>query len=204
MSTQDETQKTTDQPVTAAGADAHKHDDEPGVAEPDRVNVGMLVGITLAIAIATIAVVIGVREFFSQTLQGEVQSKVLEPEDPMKKELYLVEQAKLSKYQWISQKDGVVRIPLARAKELVLADYGKMAAYRPGAPAAAGTTAPPPAPETSASAASSVAPSGSGSGAPMPSVAPSTSAAASASAPATKTSASAPAPKASGSAPPAH
>jgi hypothetical protein len=182
-------------PVTTAEADAAKHDDEsPGFAEPDRINVGMILAITIGIVISTVAVVIGVREFFSQTIAGEVNKKVLEPEDPLKKELYVAEQAKLTKYQWVSQKDGVVRIPLARAKELVLADYGKMAAYDPKAvsphPAPSASAEPGPAPDPAAS--SSVAPSGSGSAAPAPSVAPPASAFGSA---ATSASASAPAPK---------
>lgn len=163
-------------PVTTAEADAAHHDDEaPGIAEPDRINVGMILAITVAIFVSTLVVVIGVREFFSQTIRGEVERKVLEPEDPMKKELYVVEQAKLTKYQWVSQKDGVVRIPLARAKELVLADYGKMAAYQPGQIAApAASSAEPVAPAPSASA--SVAPSASVLlGVPSAAVAPSAS-----------------------------
>lgn len=169
-----------EEPAAAAGeADAakHDHDEAPGIAEPDRINVGMILAITVGIVVITVAVVIGVREFFSQTIAGEVSKKLLEPEDPLKKELHVVEQAKLSKYQYVNQKDGIVRIPLARAKELVLADYGNMSVYQPGQinpPAPPPEPTPAPAPDTSASAAAS----GSASAAPSvsasaaPSVAP--------------------------------
>jgi hypothetical protein len=161
----------------ASGADAPMkpmavgaEEEENLVAEPDRVNVGIIGALTLAIIVATVAVVIGVQQFFTQTIAGEVNKKLNEPEDPLKKELYAVETAKLHKYQWASQKDGIVRIPVERARELVLADYGKMAAYQPGAlQAPAPPTLVTPEPATSASAAPSTSVSAAPSGAPAPS-----------------------------------
>lgn len=163
-----------------AKTEAHggEGEEEILIAEPDRVNVGMIGAITLAIVIATVATVIGVQQFFTQTMQGEVSQKVYEQEDPTRKDLALVEQAKLSKYQWVNQKDGLVRIPKDRARELVLAEYGKMPPYQPGAmpaPSAPPVEEPGPAPSTSAepSTSASVAPSASVPGIPSGTPAPS-------------------------------
>jgi hypothetical protein len=192
MSTEDKDIKTTDQPVDSADAHQAHHGEEPLLAEPDRPNVAIIGIITLAISITVVATVIGVHQFFSQTIYGEIQKKQLEPEDPLKREIAAYETARLGKYQWVSQKDGVVRIPVDRAKELVLADYGKMAAYAPQVEAPKATQ---PEPASSAEAASSAGPLGSASAAPSASApAPSASAPASASA----------APPASASAKPHH
>ncbi len=161
-----------DKPM-AVGAEG----EEVLIAEPDRANVGIIGAVTLAIVIATVGVVVGVQQFFTQTMQGEVNTKLYEPEAPAKKELALVEQAKLTKYQWVNQKDGIVRIPKDRARELVLAEYAKMPPYEPGAMPAPSASAPPveAAPSTSAEPATSasVAPSASVPGAPSGLPAPS-------------------------------
>ncbi len=161
------------EPAEKAAAAPPAEEEEHLVAEPDRVNVGVIGALTLAIIISTVAVVIGVQQFTTQTFGGEVNKKLYEPEDPMKKELYAVETAKLHKYQWASQKDGIVRIPVERARELVLADYGKMAAYQPGVMPAPSVVAPEPAPAASSSAepatSASIAPSASASAPPAPS-----------------------------------
>lgn len=141
--------------------------DEPLVAEADRVNVGMIAIVTLAIVGVTVAVVIGVQQFFNETYRGEKDKKLLSYVDPRITDTTSLETAHFTKYQWVSQKDGLVRIPRERARELVLAEYGKMAPYVPGS-AAAPAPAPAPAPETSASAAAS----GSASAAPSSSAPP--------------------------------
>jgi len=142
-------------------------EDEPLIAETDRVNVGMIALVTLAIVSMTVAVVIGVQQFFNETIRGEQAKKQLSYDDPRLKEMGPFEIARLSKYQWVSQKDGIVRIPKDRARELVLAEYGKLPPYVPGS-AAPPAPAPAPAPETSASAAAS----GSASAAPSSSAPP--------------------------------
>ncbi|MBI2392322.1 MAG: hypothetical protein HYV09_22235 [Deltaproteobacteria bacterium] len=152
---------------------------EPAIAEIDRVNVGVIAVITFAIVTVTVGVVIGVHQFFGELVRGEVAKKQLEWEDPRKRELVAVETAALSRYQYVSQKDGVVRVPLARARELVLAEYSKPYVPPPPkpepAPAPEGSAAPAgsAAPDASASASASVAPSASAP--PAASVAPSAS-----------------------------
>lgn len=151
-------------PVDAKAADALKKDEHEAqgeenlVAEADRPNVGIIGLVTFAIVVTVVVVVIGVYEFFGETFRGEIERKQLAVENPALRELHAEEQAKLSKYQWVDQKKGVVRMPKDRAKELVLADYAKMAAYVPGEASPAGSA--------SAEPAGSAAPAGSGSAAP--------------------------------------
>ncbi|MGZ3416472.1 MAG: hypothetical protein ACXWUG_25380 [Polyangiales bacterium] len=150
------------EPATdASGTGDHDYPHEEYlVAETDRVNVGVIGLVTTVIMATVVVTVIGVYSFFGQTFRGEVEKKQLSVEDPTLREIRAMEVAHLGKYQWIDQSKGMVRIPKDRAKELVLADYGKMAAYQPGA------TAPAPAPEPATSA---PAPSGSVSAMPAPS-----------------------------------
>jgi hypothetical protein len=177
QSTRDATPKAAQPPVDASGTGDHDHPNEEHlVAEADRVNVGVIGLVTTVIMGAVVVTVIGVYSFFGQTFRGEVERKQLAVEDPTLREVRAMETAHLSKYQWIDQAKGVVRITKDRAKELVLADYGKMAAYQPGSAATAPepATSAMPAPSVSASAM----PSGSVSAMPSASAmpAPSTSA----------------------------
>lgn len=170
MATEHEHEKPEGEVAAEAEAKPATPVEEPAIAEIDRVNVGVISVITLAIVVVTVGVVVGVFNFFGQMVRGEVSKKQLEWEDPRKRELVAVETAALGRYQYVSQKDGVVRIPLARARELVLADYSKPYVPPPPKPAAPegsvapeGSAAPAgsAAPEASASASASVAPSAS-------------------------------------------
>lgn len=166
MSTEEKDKGPTEAPVDTADEHAAHHGDEPLVAENDRPNVGVISVVTFAISALVVVVVIGVYELFRQTFQAEISKKQLEWVDPQLRELRAFEQANLSKYQWVSQKDGIVRMPVTRARELVLAEYGKMAAYAPGG-AQPTAPAPAPAPEGAAAPADSAAPAPSAS-APAP------------------------------------
>lgn len=198
MSTEEKDKSVKDEaapPVDTADDHAAHHADEPMIAEADRPNVGVIAVVTFAICVAIVVVVIGVFEFFRQTFQAEVQKKQLEWVDPQLREIRAYEEANLKKYQWVNQKDGVVRIPVTRARELVLADYGKMAAYVPGGASPAPALAP--APEGSAAPAASAAPADSAVPAPSasaPTDAPAGSASAPAPTPAPAPSPGAPAP----------
>ena len=99
--------------------------------------LGVIVISTLALLTG---IVIGVSQIFRSVFNHEVSTKQLEHQGSELRELRAEEQAKLSRYQWVNQKDGVVRIPVARARELTLREYRSRAA-RPAAPAAG---APPP------------------------------------------------------------
>jgi len=94
-----------------------------GPAEADRPRVGVIglaIGATLVLLVI---IVVGVNELFRQMMTSEIEGKVLSRPNSELRELRAEEEAKLGRYQWVSKKDGVVRVPLARAIELTLADY---------------------------------------------------------------------------------
>jgi hypothetical protein len=76
-------------------------------------------------------VVIGVNELFRSVFGAEVRDKVLAHPSSELRELRAEEQSKLGRYQWVSKKDGIVRIPLDRAMSLTIADYRARAADAP-------------------------------------------------------------------------
>lgn len=98
------------------------HEPEPP-AELDRPRVGAI-GVAIVLTLGLLAgVVIGVQELFRQAMTAEINAKVLSLPSSELRELRAEEEAKLTRYRWVSKKDGVVRIPLPRAVELTLADY---------------------------------------------------------------------------------
>ncbi len=108
--------------------------------EQDRPRNRML-GVIVFSTLALLAgIVIGVAQIFRTVFNHEVSTKQLEHQGSELRELRAEEQAKLSRYQWVNQKEGVVRIPLDRARELTLLAYRNRAA-KPAAPA---DRAPPP------------------------------------------------------------
>lgn len=92
-------------------------------AEPDRPNNTLLFVIVVVTLVSLVAVVIAVNELFKATFEREISSKVLEPPSSELRGLRASEQQRLTQYQWVSEKDGVVRIPLDRAIALTLKDY---------------------------------------------------------------------------------
>jgi len=117
-----------------AGPEAEPENEQD---RPKNSMLGVIVFTTLALL--TVIVLI-VSQIFRSVFNHEVSTKQLEHQGSELRELRAQEQARLSRYQWVSQKDGVVRIPVDRARELTLLEYRNRAA-RPAAPAAA---APPP------------------------------------------------------------
>jgi hypothetical protein len=77
---------------------------------------------TIAIA-AILMVVLGaiaLAQYASFAMQDELDRKVLTRPNPELLRLRDREELRLTTYQWIDQKTGLVRIPVARALELVL------------------------------------------------------------------------------------
>jgi hypothetical protein len=66
---------------------------------------------------------VAVRETYTAMMRAELESKVLARPSRELAQLRADEEAKLGSYRWVAQKDGVVRIPLAQAMRLTLADY---------------------------------------------------------------------------------
>jgi hypothetical protein len=95
--------------------------------EADRPRTGVI-GVAIVATLALLAgVVLGIDQLFQQVITDEVNVKVLARPSGELRELRAQEQQKLTRYQWVSQKDGVVRVPLSRARELTLGDYRRNA-----------------------------------------------------------------------------
>ncbi len=75
-------------------------------------------------AIAFVAVVaIGLSQYAGFALSDELSKKVLTQPTRELDALRAEEQARLTNYQWVDQKAGIVRIPVDRALELTLRDW---------------------------------------------------------------------------------
>lgn len=103
---------------------------------PKNQMLGVIVVSTLALLFGIVLVV---GQIFRSVFNHEVSAKQLEHQSSELRELRAEEQAKLTRYQWVNRKEGVVRIPVDRARELTLLAYRARAAG--SAPAA---EAPPP------------------------------------------------------------
>ncbi len=90
--------------------------------EVDRPRTGVIGATVVGTLALLVCVLVGVNELFRAVMTHEVSSKIRTSADL--KELRAQEEQKLTHYQWVSQKDGVVRIPLSRAQQLTLTDYG--------------------------------------------------------------------------------
>jgi len=102
---------------------------EPEVPIPDVVQAetgydkqepraGLIAGLTLATVIALIAVIMGVRAYFDYTKQ-QYEEKVGASVAEDLKNLHSDEDEALNSYQVVDKDNGVVRIPIRRAMELV-------------------------------------------------------------------------------------
>jgi hypothetical protein len=105
---------------------AASHEDPEG--EQDRPRNRMIGAVVVSTLLLLVGVVVGVNEIFRSVFNHEISSKQLEHQGSELRELRAQEQAKLSRYQWVNRKDGVVRIPVDRARELTLAAYQARAA----------------------------------------------------------------------------
>ena len=121
-------------------ADTKSH----GVAtEPDRVSARLVVRFAVVLTIASIAVLLGSWAFFrfleARTRTAEARPSPVEAEQPRTAEqklppeprleidplaalarLSAAEDARLTTYGWVDKPAGVVRIPIARAMELMV------------------------------------------------------------------------------------
>lgn len=124
----------------------HEHSEEEA-AEDDHPHNGVI-GVTIITTLAAVVFsVIGVREIYRSVFDAEMEAKVLSVAPfPDLAEVRAEEKAKLGRYQWVSKKDGVVRVPLDRAVQLTVADYKERAA-KAGQPKPEVTAAPTAVPE---------------------------------------------------------
>ncbi len=130
--------------------------------EQDKPKNLLILGYTAAIVIMLIGMVIFVDQYLRADVRKEYQKKVLQSENVQLRGLRAEEDGKLGKLVWVDQTKGVVRLPAARARELVLKEW----AARPDGvvqPAVVPGAAPAPAPADGAAA-----PAGAPAAAPAP------------------------------------
>lgn len=99
--------------------------------EIDSPKMSVITTAYVVIAALVIVLVLGTREYFLQVFDSEHRAKIESPVSSQLLALRNKEQARLTKYQWVDKEKGVVRIPIDKAKELVLAKYQAMAPYAP-------------------------------------------------------------------------
>lgn len=108
--------------------------------EADRPNNGLLAVFVAATLLAIVLTVLFINEVFKVTMEREISRKVLEPPHSALRSLRAMEQERLTRYQWVNEKDGIVRIPVEQAIPLTLKDYQEKRIGRPVVPAAAAAT----------------------------------------------------------------
>ncbi|MBI5547274.1 MAG: hypothetical protein HY901_25615, partial [Deltaproteobacteria bacterium] len=100
----------------------------PASPEADRPRTTFIFLFVLASVFVLTGIVLGVDQFFSISVREELEEKVLRPENPQLRQLRSEEETRLTRYQWVDQRAGILRVPVGRARELVLAEW----AARPG------------------------------------------------------------------------
>jgi hypothetical protein len=93
------------------------------LAEQDRPNNLLIALLIAAAGIALAGVALCVNELFEAAIRREISAKVLEPPSTALRALRAEEERRLSRYQWVSREEGIVRVPLDRAVELVLKEH---------------------------------------------------------------------------------
>ncbi|KYF86136.1 hypothetical protein BE20_29990 [Sorangium cellulosum] len=135
----------TDNTATEHAETEHEH------AEADRPPNSLIFVIVIATLLSLVVTVLFVNEVFKATMEREISSKVLEPPNSALRGLRAMEKERLGHYQWASEKDGVVRIPVDQAVALTLKAYQekRIGQPLPGASAAPAQAAQPGQPEDS-------------------------------------------------------
>src|SRR5215470_6126100 len=85
----------------------------------NRMILALVIGITSGIIVVVLAIV----QFFDMTVREEMFKKELSVKPIARRDLETKEQRTLTAYQWINQKVGQVRVPTARARELLLREW---------------------------------------------------------------------------------
>jgi hypothetical protein len=111
------------------------------MTEADKPKNALIAGSVLLICVTVALVVVGVYQYFLGVIREEVNRKVEAPIDERLLALRAEEESKLSRYQWVDRNKGVVRVPLERAKALLIAERAAPPPAPP-APAAAPAGAP--------------------------------------------------------------
>jgi hypothetical protein len=95
------------------------------MAETDNPKNTRLLAMVVGTVAALIVVVLAIIQYFDMSVRTEVYEKVLSQPNSVLRDLRAMETDKLSRYAWVDQKAGVVRIPVERAAELTVRDWDK-------------------------------------------------------------------------------
>ena len=90
-----------------------------------------LIGVSLVTATLVSVAALAVGQLFALAMRSEMRKKQLEPVNAILQATRAEERARLERYQWVKRSEGVMRIPISRARELVLADYARPSTSTP-------------------------------------------------------------------------
>jgi hypothetical protein len=140
-----------------AGPPGPEHIDHHDItrAEHDTPPNTKVIGLVVATVVILVVCVIAIVQYFDMSVSAEVDRKVLSRPSRALEALRATETLKLTRYAWVDQPKGVVRIPVARAAELVMNEWesrpselvawvDEAAATPPAPPQDGAPTAPPP------------------------------------------------------------
>lgn len=138
-STAEATEAAPEQPVASEAAPATEtteggqdQPDESDEVERDRTPTGAILVAAAVLLAVLFALVVGLTEFFRAAIGTELTAKVYgRPAFEALRRLQAEEAQKLGRYQFASAKDGIVRLPLDRARALTLQDYARPASPPP-------------------------------------------------------------------------
>ncbi len=91
----------------------------------DDPNIGASAMVGLVGAIALFVVIVLLQALFYRMQTSEQNAKVSSQPNQGVQALDAEQLEQLTSYEWVSQPDGVVRIPVERAMELVVAESGR-------------------------------------------------------------------------------
>jgi hypothetical protein len=87
-----------------------------------------LLWIGIATAVVVTLAAAGLGQVFVLAERNEIHRKQLEPTNPVLQATRAEERLRLERYQWVDRSQSVLRIPVARARELVLTEYSRPSA----------------------------------------------------------------------------
>ena len=110
--------------------------DEPAIAtvpldesDPKTAPTFLVAGVGLTLLIV---IVLLLEVLYQRTAEAETYRKVIAEQPQELRSLRAVQLEQLNGYRWVDERQGVAAIPIDRAMQLVVADYGSAS----GAPAA--------------------------------------------------------------------
>lgn len=88
-------------------------------------SISIIFFLGLVSTLALVATLIVGMDYFYARVDQKVYERYLSVVDPRLTELHASEDALLETYGWVDKGEGVVRVPVERAKELVLEETGR-------------------------------------------------------------------------------